>query len=420
MGSKPSRVPIGQNNNESTVSSSAVNFENIADRSPGMIDVYHYPSGKYVYVNKAVEHLVGYTPAEMLEGGLKFYTSKIHPDDVEGSVVRYEIACKSVAIPKKGVDDSKPFISVEYRIRHKHDGRWVWLHTDARVFSRMPDGSLECIVNTCVDITEQKRIQEKLQQLARQLQASEFELRAEHDQLIALNVAKDEFVSIASHQLRMPATGVKQYIGLLLQGYAGELTDTQHQILQTAYDSNERQLDIITDLLNTSRLDAGKVQPHKTSVNIISLVHQVIAELHEKSQARQQHVLFRHEDKAVKVNVDERLMLMVIENLLDNAIKYSPEGGDIELNLQTNGKTMSLYVKDQGIGISKPDQKKLFRKFSRIENSSTENITGTGLGLYWAKKIVDLHKGDIRLETSSKKGSTFSIELPLTTAKSRR
>lgn len=420
MGSKPSRVPIGQNNDDAAIRDPGVNFENIADRSPGMIDVYHYPSGKYVYVNKAVEHLVGYTPKEMLEGGLRFFIAKIHPDDIEGSVVRYEIACKSVEMPKKGVDDSKPFVSVEYRIRHKDDSRWVWLHTDARVFSRMPNGSLECVVNTCVDITEQKHIQEKLQQYARQLQASELDLRSEHDQLIALNVAKDEFVSIASHQLRMPATGVKQYIGLLLQGYAGELSDTQQQILKTAYDSNERQLDIISDLLNTARLDAGKVRPHKTSVNIVSLVQQVIAELREKSQARKQYVVFSHGDKPVFVFVDERLILMVIENLLDNAIKYSPEGGKIELELQVHDRTVSLLVKDQGIGISKPDQKKLFHKFSRIENPYTENISGSGLGLYWAKKIVDLHKGTIRLDTSSKKGSVFSVELPLASIKSQR
>lgn len=417
MALNPSRLPIGQNKDNPSVSVPGINFENIADRSPGMIDVYHYPTGTYVYVNKAVEHLTGYTPEEMLSGGLHFYTSKIHPDDFDSSVVQYDIACKSVDMPKKGVDDSKPFVSVEYRIRHKNEHRWVWLHTEGRVFSRMPNGSLECVVNTCVDITPQKKGEEKLQQLARQLQASERELRAEHDQLIALNVAKDEFVSIASHQLRMPATGVKQYIGLLLQGYAGELTDTQQQILQTAYDSNERQLDIISDLLNTSRLDAGKVQPHKTSVNIINLVQQAIAELHEKSQTRKQHIVFMHSDKPVNVFVDERLMLMVIENLIDNAIKYSPEGKEIELELLINGKTITLLVKDQGIGIAKPDQKKLFHKFSRIENSSTENIVGSGLGLYWAKKIVDLHKGNIRLDSSSKKGSIFAVDLPLATRK---
>ncbi len=413
MTSKPSRDAGWSDNTGSTVRSLAVNCENIADRSPGMIDVYHYPTGDYVYVNKAVEHMVGYTQEDMLSGGLSFFMSKIHPDDIEGSKVRYEIACKSVELPKKGVDDRKPFVSVNYRVRHKDDSRWVWLHTEARVFSRMQNGSLEYVVNTCVDISEQKKFEEKLRQVASQLQKSERVLRAEHDQLIALNVAKDEFVSIASHQLRMPATGVKQYIGLLLQGYAGELSDTQLQILQTAYDSNERQLETITDLLNTSRLDAGKVKPHKSSVNIIGLIQQVIAELREKSQARHQKVVFIHGDKPVKVYIDERLMLMVIENLLDNAIKYSPEDKDIDMSLTRNGKTITLRVKDQGFGIPKADQKKLFQKFSRIENQSTENISGSGLGLYWAKKIVDLHNGEIRLESSSKKGSVFSVELPL-------
>lgn len=391
---------------------SSLDFEKIADRAPGMIDVYHYPTGTYVYVNKAVEHITGYSPEDLLKGGLDFFTDKIHPDDIEGSKVRYELTSKSVDRLKEGVDDAKPFAVVEYRFQHKQ-GYWVWLHTEARVFSRTPDGDLEYIVNTCIDITEQKEFESKLRQIAHELQKSQQALRVEHDQLIALNVAKDEFVSIASHQLRMPATGVKQYIGLLLQGYAGELTDAQLTILQTAYDSNERQLDIITDLLNTSRLDAGKVQPHKSSVDLIGLIDQVNAELHEKIESRQQKVKFTHGKKAVNVYVDERLILMVFENLEENASKYSPEGTIIEISLAVRKPSATVNIKDHGFGIPKADQKKLFQKFSRIENPKTENIAGTGLGLYWAKKIVDLHGGDIQLKQSTDEGSVFAVTLPL-------
>lgn len=411
MASKSSRVQILRNKPNAAMKS-PIDFEKIAERAPGMIDVYHYPTGTYVYVNKALEYLTGYTTEDLLNGGLDFFTTKIHPDDIEGSLVRYELTSKAFAKRSPDIDDSKPFTVVEYRFRRK-DGRWVWLHTEARVFSRDENGDLEYIVNSCIDITEQKEFETKLRKIARELRRSQQALRAEHDQLIALNVAKDEFVSIASHQLRMPATGVKQYIGLLLQGYAGELTDAQQTILQTAYDSNERQLDIITDLLNTSHLDAGKVQPHKNSVNLIGLIDQVIAELQEKTESRRQRIKFTHGKQVIDIFVDERLILMVIENLVDNASKYSPEGKAIEVTLSPHKTDVEITIKDHGFGIPKTDQKKLFQKFSRIENPKTENIAGTGLGLYWAKKIVDLHDGTIELQKSSDKGSVFAVTLPL-------
>lgn len=387
-------------------------LDGIASRSPGMIDIYQYKTGQYVYVNAAITRILGYTPEEMLRGGLAFFVQKIHPDDFEGSKIRNELASKAVEHSGPEVNDEVPFASFEYRAKAK-DGRYVWLHTDASVYSRSPDGELEYVVNTCVDITEQKLFEEKLRQIAKQLQSSQNALRVEHDQLLALNVAKDEFVSIASHQLRMPATGVKQYIGLLLQGYAGELSDAQLTILRAAYDSNERQLDIISNLLSTSRLDAGKVQPHKKVCDLVNLTQQVIAELHEKFQDRKQQVTFTYKSSPINVFVDERLMLMVIENLLDNASKYSPDGKAIEVSLTKKATEVILSVRDHGYGIPKADQVKLFKKFSRIENPLTENISGTGLGLYWAKKVVDLHDGGIKLKSSTKSGTTFSVMLPL-------
>ena len=387
-------------------------LDGIASRSPGMIDIYQYPTGKYVYVNSAITHILGYTPEEMLRGGLAFFVEKIHPDDVEGSKIRNELASKAVEQASPEIDDAVPFASFEYRVKAK-DGRYIWLHTDASVYGRTEDGMLEYVVNTCVDITEQKLFEDKLRQIAKQLQSSQNALRAEHDQLIALNAAKDEFVSIASHQLRMPATGVKQYIGLLLQGYAGELSDAQLTILRAAYDSNERQLDTISNLLSTSRLDAGKVQPHKKLCDLVNLTQQVISELQEKFQDRKQLVNFVYKTSPVNIFVDERLILMVLENLLDNASKYSPDGKEIDITLATKGGEAILDVRDHGYGISKADQMKLFKKFSRIENPLTENISGTGLGLYWAKKVIDLHDGDITLKSSTKSGSTFTVVLPL-------
>lgn len=135
-------------------------LDGIASRSPGMIDIYHYPTQQYVYVNSAITHILGYTPEEMLQGGLAFFIARIHPDDLEGSKVRNELASKAVERLSPEIDDGKPFASFEYRVKAK-DGQYVWLHTDASVYSRTTDGKLEYVVNTCVDITAQKTIRRK-------------------------------------------------------------------------------------------------------------------------------------------------------------------------------------------------------------------------------------------------------------------
>jgi len=367
----------------------AIDFHNIANRSPGLVDVYHYETGQYVYVNNAIKHTLGFEPTDMLKGGLPFFISHIHPDDLAQSRDKNAEASKAVEQLSPGVDDTRPFASFEYRVQHK-DGHYVWLHTDASVFSRSPTGKLEYVINTCVDITEQKSAEEKLRN------------------------AKDEFVFIVSHQLRAPATSVKQYLSMLMKSYAGKPTDEQMEMLRAAYDSNERQLAIISDLLNMARIDAGKVKPHKSKYDLTVIVKHAVAEQQEKYAARKQILQFTHGRAPVNVQVDERLLRMVIENLLDNASKYSPEGKNVEVKLSAREGKAILEVKDHGLGISKADQQKLFQKFSRIENDHTFHIAGTGLGLYWAKKVVDLHYGTITLRSSKKNGTVFTVSLPLT------
>ena len=157
--------------NDAQFKSDISDFRQLADSSPGIIDVYDYPSGRYVYVNRAMEHILGYEPEELLAGGLDFIVARIHPDDIKQSVVKNSAASKTVAEKGPNVDDSKPFVRFEYRVRHK-DGRWVWLHTDASVFARLKNGSLKYVINTCIDITEQKTTETKLRELSKKLSAS--------------------------------------------------------------------------------------------------------------------------------------------------------------------------------------------------------------------------------------------------------
>jgi len=230
--------------------------------------------------------------------------------------------------------------------------------------------------------------------------------------LMDLNRSKDEFISIASHQLRTPATGVKQYVGMLLEGFAGTLTDQQTALLKKAYESNERQLRIVSDLLKVAQVDAGKVMLNKRPVDIGLLVRDVVRDQAEIAIDRRQTIACKLPQKSVIVSIDEASIRMVLENVLDNASKYSEEDTHIRV-VVTDGKTgVTVSVIDQGIGISPHGTARVFEKFSRLDNSLSAKVGGSGLGLYWAQKIVSLHGGKISYKANEETGTTFDIKLP--------
>lgn len=227
-----------------------------------------------------------------------------------------------------------------------------------------------------------------------------------------LRRAKDELLALASHQLRTPATGVKQYIGLLRDGYAGDLSDEQKRYVDKAYASNERQLSTINEILFVARADAGDIALSVSEFDVAALLREVIEEqaslLAEKRLQLRTHIAHR----ATRIRGDERYIRMVCENLINNAIKYTHEGGMITVALKTGHDSVRISIKDTGVGVSEADQALLFQKFSRIPNELTNKVTGSGVGLYIARKIVVAHKGDIEFSSREAVGSTFTITLP--------
>lgn len=236
------------------------------------------------------------------------------------------------------------------------------------------------------------------------------EQRIQH--YIDLNRSKDEFISIASHQLRTPATGVKQYVGMLLEGFAGDITDSQRAMLEKAYESNERQLRIVADLLKVAQVDAGKVMFKKESVNLNDLVQDIVRDQKSIFAGRNQIVALDLALESPIAFVDLGTIRMVVENIIDNASKYSLDGKKIIVKTHESPKFACIDVIDEGVGISNHDRSKLFEKFSRINNPLSTKVGGTGLGLYWARKIVDLHDGNITVKSMQGKGTTFTICLP--------
>ncbi|HUO62051.1 MAG TPA: MASE1 domain-containing protein [Candidatus Bathyarchaeia archaeon] len=226
-----------------------------------------------------------------------------------------------------------------------------------------------------------------------------------------LNKARDEFISLASHQLRTPATGIKLHLGMVLQKRMGELNSDQSKSVKTAYQLNESQIGQINDLLEIAQIDTGNLLLKKESADIDKIVIDVIEELSPTINYRGQTIKFVHDNDGHTSKVDKHKMAIVFENLISNASKYSKPGGKIEVGIASNKDGINISVKDDGIGIAKKDLGKLFKKFSRIDNELSVTRGGNGLGLYWVKNIVKLHGGKIHVTSRLGRGSVFTVSL---------
>lgn len=242
-------------------------------------------------------------------------------------------------------------------------------------------------------------------------------LRSKADEQLLLqerniNEAKDNLLSIASHQLRTPATGVKQYLGLVIQGFAGDISPRQSELLHKAYQSNERQLKTINDVLYLARISSGRMIISKAKIDIGAVIISTIDELSEQIETNEHTIKTILPKKKVSLFVDEHMFRIALENLLTNAIKYTKHGGNIEIKLKKSAKTVSISVKDNGVGINLVDQQLLFKEFTRINNELSHVVSGTGIGLYLAKHLTTLHDGEIKVVSEVGIGSTFTIILP--------
>jgi len=227
-----------------------------------------------------------------------------------------------------------------------------------------------------------------------------------------LDTAKDEFVALASHQLRTPATAVKANILMLLDGYFGELAPEQREVLGDAFASNERQLEVIEDILNVARASTGRLAIEKAEADLVPLVEAAAAEHRLAIGERGQELEVALPSGTVPAAVDAGKLRMVVDNLLGNASKYTPAGGRIAIRLEPGDGVVEIAVIDSGVGIAPGDQVRLFRKFSRIDNDLSATAGGTGLGLYLAHEIVRLHGGSIAVRSAAGEGSEFRVSIP--------
>jgi two-component system phosphate regulon sensor histidine kinase PhoR len=226
---------------------------------------------------------------------------------------------------------------------------------------------------------------------------------------------KNDFVSVASHQLRTPLTAIRLFIDMLVRGQVGALNKEQAEYLDNVLQSTDRMVGLVNDLLNVTRIESGRLRVSPQPTNIINFLEGIISESQPVAASRKQKIVFAKDNfKLPLVPIDHNLLRQVIHNLITNAIRYSPEGtGVISVKVENkNSQTFTISVKDNGIGIPEEKKYRMFEKFFRADNAVKISTEGTGLGLYVSKMIVESSGGRIWYESEMNKGTTFFVEMP--------
>lgn len=285
------------------------------------------------------------------------------------------------------------------------------------VYNKQDKAALNAIANELVIAVQNARSVQALRDLNASLEErindATKELRKSNDQLRQADEAKDEFVSMASHQLRTPLTSIKGYISMVLEGDVGKITPMQKKLLEEAFTSSERMVHLIGDFLNVSRLQTGKFVLDRTLVNLADLVEEEVDGLKETAKARELTLRYRKPSLIPSLYIDGGKIHQVIMNFIDNAIYYSTERTAITVRVAVEDGDVLFEVHDTGIGVPKIEQARLFTKFFRATNARRQRPDGTGIGLYLAKKVIVAHGGSMIFESVEGQGSTFGFRLPI-------
>jgi PAS domain S-box-containing protein len=329
-------------------------------------------AGRFVRVNQHMCDMLGYSELELLQ---RTSADVTHPDDRAASDGRFEAL---------RADHRMHFESQVTKRFVRKDGTTLWALVAVNLI-RAADGTPQYFLGMVQDITEIKRV----------------------DQM------KSEFISTVSHELRTPLTSIRGSLGLLTGGMAGALPAAAKELVGIAENNCERLIRLVSDILDTERLEAGKMRFEPREMDVRPLVERAVES--NDGFARMHGVRLRAVIPAAGVYglVDPDCFAQVMTNLISNAVKFSPPDGEVTVALsRPSGETMRVEVIDQGPGIPIEFQPRIFRRFSQADSSATRDKGGTGLGLSIAKGIVEKHQGHIGFETAAGRGTTFHFEIP--------
>lgn len=257
----------------------------------------------------------------------------------------------------------------------------------------------ELFIESFIDITDIKKTENEL---------IDAKINAE-----AANRTKSEFLATMSHELRTPLNSVIGFSDLLLDGSFGELNDKQGRFMANISHSGKHLLNLINDILDISKIEAGKMELFYEIFDFSDLVSDIHLMMKPLSSKKNINLEFNMRPRSIFINADRSKLKQIMYNIIGNAIKFTPDNGKVHVDISMKDQILLLSVKDDGIGISSDDQEKLFHPFVQLDSASTRKFEGTGLGLALVKNLLKLHGGTIDVESEQGKGSTFYIEVPL-------
>ncbi|MEI7752283.1 MAG: ATP-binding protein, partial [Candidatus Omnitrophota bacterium] len=327
--------------------------------------------GRFLLVNHAVGDMYGKTPQELI--GVR--RQDIHKDPQEAEqFLKGDREVLETGKPR--LVSNEPFTDVR---GHKHVLQTI------KIPFKMIGIQDPCILGVSVDVTEQKKIEE----------------------------FRNDIVRTVSHELRTPLSIEKEGISLLMDGMVGAVNVEQREVLETVMRSIDRLGRMITSLLDISIIETGKIKLLKKMTNLIDLVKDVAFEFKKRTREKGIDLNVKVTERAVQVLADPDKIMQVLSNLVDNAIKFTPLGGAVEISMNVLKNAVECEVRDTGIGIAPANTGKLFEKFQQFSRTAGPGEKGFGLGLSIAKGIVELHGGRIWVKSELGKGTRATFSLPL-------
>jgi PAS domain S-box-containing protein len=344
-----------------------------------------------IYTSPQLEAVLGYSVEEW-RADRELFVKLLHPDDRD-RVLR-EIAEATAA--------GTSFAS-EYRL-HARDGSVIWFR-DESVTIRDEHGVPAFDQGYLLDITERKAAEEEREELVSAL-------AAQNEQLLELDRMKDEFVALVSHELRTPLTSILGYLDLILEGEVGDLTEQQRQFLSIVERNSNRLLGLVSDLLFVAQIEAGKLAIDREDVDLSAIADDCVEAARPRAAEKEIRLELSGEPRASLAG-DRLRLAQLVDNLVSNAIKFTEEGGRVEVRVERSNGSCVVTVSDTGIGLGPDEVAHLFERFYRSSGATERAIQGTGLGLTITKAIAEAHGGSIAVESTPGAGTTFVVELPV-------
>jgi PAS domain S-box-containing protein len=339
------------------------------------LGIYIMQEGKLIYTNARFQRLTGYTQDELTGREL---TGLVATGDVT------TVRSSTTLTPK-----AKNPCPCEYRLRNK-GGQLKWV---VQTVAPIHYQGRPAVLGNIMDITRRKRLERKL---------------VEYEELDRM---KSDLLSTVSHELRTPLATIKGYATMILNHYSRLSTDETLDCIKAINNSSDRLSRLVDNLLDTSRMESGLLKLQKDPTDIASLLEEAVREAGVRSGDH--HISFAPGQPLPEVNLDARRIRQVVDNLINNAVKYSPEGTEITVTASRTGGELHISVTDQGPGIPAAELGKIFQRMYRHAPKAHSDADGIGLGLYISQRLVEAHGGRIWAESTVGRGSTFHLTLPL-------